>query len=264
MMTSKLCQLLPFACVLLTILLLAIGRSAVADKSPLILPNSFACAGARDGTFVRNSASCAAYYYCHDGGRAEPDTCPPQTHFNAHRQRCEPLGFVDCSVCSPHGIQNLADALDMRSYYQCVAGIRQHRTCSPGLVFDADEGECNIVHVVTGSGRGGSAENEYSDEFDEGWFGGGGMVGGAAIASLQANRICANFERYNYVQFGDPDDCAQYFVCMRGTGYRERCTSNLLFNAHTGYCDRAGSFNFCQVGLDGWKRCFVICTIISA
>lgn len=98
----------------------------------ILMPNSFACAGASDGQFVRRSTSCAAYYYCHDGGRAAAAECKEPLYFNARQKRCAPAHTVNCEQCSLQGIQNMADPVDARQYFECASGVRRHRRCSQG------------------------------------------------------------------------------------------------------------------------------------
>lgn len=133
------------------------------------------CAGVLNGEFVRNSESCSAYYYCNNE-RAIRATCPSPFFFDARTQICDHSYLVDCTVCSPRGIQNLEDRNDCRRYYQCVAGVRTHRWCSEGLVFDIRIGDCNLESITP---------------------------------CIVNNNVCRNFPNIPFVQIGDPQDCSR-------------------------------------------------------
>lgn len=49
-----------------------------------------------NGTFVRNSESCRAFYYCVDG-TAYRNTCPDGYVFEPVRQICDIQSRVDCT-----------------------------------------------------------------------------------------------------------------------------------------------------------------------
>lgn len=106
-----------------------------------------ACAGVADDRFVRNSESCNAYYSCRDQ-LAEEAFCPGAFLFEAVTQTCDIATNVDCTLCSPFGVQNLEDPSDRHKYYKCVTGVRTHRTCGQGLAFDTRIGDCNLESTV--------------------------------------------------------------------------------------------------------------------
>lgn len=155
------------------------------------------------------------FYYCEDG-KAIAWRCPNGYYFNPISQICDHTYNVDCTLCSPVGIQNLADPNDCRRHFRCVGGVRTHRWCSGGLVFDAKLGDCNVE---------------------------------AAAPCTANNYICAQFSHVPFMQFGNPMDCSKYYICLNGITFMESCAMNLYFNAYTGYCDIPGDFNFCQVFL---------------
>lgn len=106
-----------------------------------------ACAGVADDQFVRNSVSCNAYYSCWDQ-QAEEAYCPGEFLFEALTQSCDLATNVDCTQCSPFGVQNLEDPSDRHMYYKCVTGVRTHRSCGKGLAFDARIGDCNLESSI--------------------------------------------------------------------------------------------------------------------
>lgn len=99
-----------------------------------------------NGQFVRNSESCSAYFYCNNG-IAVPAACPSPFVFDPVNQICDQRMYVDCTSCSPFGIQNIEDQNDSRRYFNCIAGVRSHKTCSEGLIFDPKIGDCNLKTV---------------------------------------------------------------------------------------------------------------------
>lgn len=135
-----------------------------------------ACAGARNGQFVKSSESCGSYYYC-DNEIAVAAHCPAQYYFNPKTEICDHKFNVDCTQCSPNGIQNIEDPNDCRWYYRCVAGTRTHRPCTVGLVFDPHIGDCNVEGLTTC----------HSD-----------------------NSMCSQYSHMPFFQFGDPYDCTRY------------------------------------------------------
>lgn len=106
-----------------------------------------ACAGAPNGTFVRNSESCRAYYYC-TNGQAHPNECPENFVFEPIRQMCDIASQVKCTGCSLFGVQHIAHPTDCSSYYECVLGIRTERSCGDNLLFDKSIGDCNAANAV--------------------------------------------------------------------------------------------------------------------
>lgn len=106
-----------------------------------------ACAGVADDQFVRNSASCNAYYSCWDQ-IAEEAFCPGAYLFEPLTQTCDLEENVDCTQCSPFGVQNLEDPSDRHMFYKCIRGVRTHHSCSFGLAFDARIGDCNLESSI--------------------------------------------------------------------------------------------------------------------
>lgn len=102
---------------------------------------STACSGVAAGNFVRNSASCQAYFYC-DGRNAWDGYCPPNYHFNARTQICDQPQNVDCTGCSPYGIQHIQNPTTCNGFYICANGQRTALSCGSNLLFDIDSGEC--------------------------------------------------------------------------------------------------------------------------
>lgn len=141
----------------------------------IVTQNSTACAGVPDGSFVRNSNSCRAYYYCQNGV-AHANECPENYLFEPVQQTCHIPSYVQCIGCSPFGIQNLAHPSDCTLYYSCVTGIRTLRKCGENLIFDKSIGDCNTASS-------GQCVKDYT-------------------------QICADFG--GYVKIGDPNDCSKY------------------------------------------------------
>lgn len=135
-----------------------------------IAQKDIACSGVQVGNFVRNSGSCQSYYYC-NGQAARSGQCPPTFFFNAKTQVCDLPSYVDCSECSPFGIQHLEDPLSCSHYYRCVNGQRSRIACASNLIFNVTIGECSIP--------------ESSD--------------------YCSRSICAPYA--TYVKVGDPNDC---------------------------------------------------------
>lgn len=138
---------------------------------------STACAGVASGSFVRNSNSCRAYYYCKDG-EAHANECPDNYLFEPVRQVCQLPSYVQCTGCSPYGLQHIAHPIDCTSYYLCVAGIRTLKKCAENLLFDKTIGDCSAASSV-------QCEKDYT-------------------------QICNEFG--GYVKVGDPNDCSKYVV----------------------------------------------------
>ncbi|KAJ6643059.1 Peritrophin-44 [Pseudolycoriella hygida] len=169
------------------------------------------CAGVPTGSFVRNSNSCRAYYYCKDGV-AYGNECPANYLFEPIRQVCHLPSYVECSACSPFGVQHLAHPMDCSMYYLCVSGIRTLRTCGENLFFDKAIGDCNVASSV-------KCERDYT-------------------------QICSEFN--GYVKIGDPNDCSKYYTCLYGVAYHQSCALGLYFKPEIASCTFPEEFNFCQ------------------
>lgn len=122
------------AFVTIAFLFLCVGKEILAQQNT-------ACTGVIAGNFVRNSASCQSYYYC-DGRNAFAGDCPPNFHFNARMQVCDQPRSVDCTECSPWGVQHIQDPTTCSGHFRCSNGQRTSVTCSANLMFDLDTGEC--------------------------------------------------------------------------------------------------------------------------
>lgn len=46
----------------------------------------------------------------------------------------------------------------------------------------------------------------------------------------------------------------RYYTCLNGVTFQQACAPNLYYNSHVGYCDKPGSFNFCQVHILQFQR----------
>lgn len=137
-----------------------------------------ACASVEDGNFVRNSASCRSFYLC-NGGKPVANSCPADLYFNAAQQLCDVQENVDCTQCSPFGIQQIPHPHDCAKYYLCVAGIRTMRVCGSGLYFDPRIGDCNVERLVD------------------------------CVSTPDLATVCTPFASYGFVVIGDRDDCSK-------------------------------------------------------
>ncbi|XP_037025483.1 cell wall integrity and stress response component 2-like [Bradysia coprophila] len=189
---------------ILAFFLLCIDRQAQAQIET-------ACAGSLNGTFVRNSESCRAFYYCSEG-IAHRSVCPDNYVFEPVRQMCDIPSRVDCTGCSLSGIQHIAHPTDCSKYYVCVAGVRTLRTCGANLLFDRSLGDCNVATTVK--------------------------------CVRDPATVCATYN--GFVRIGDPSDCTKFFTCLNGLSYHQTCASGLYFNPETTACTLPGQYNFCQ------------------
>lgn len=74
-----------------------------------------------------------------------PSSCPANLLFNARTQICDAAPNVDCTECSPFGIQHIEDPLGCSTYYRCVNGQKSRVQCAAGLMFNRQFGECAVV-----------------------------------------------------------------------------------------------------------------------
>lgn len=156
-----------FICVLLTIF-----KSTHQQKDTV-------CAGVEDGSFVRNSLSCRNYFYCSEG-KPLANICPSDLYFNAWQQLCDSEERVDCTQCSPFGVQQIPHPYDCAKYYLCVSGIRTMRICGEGLLFDPKIGDCNLQRLVD------------------------------CVSAPDVTNICTPFAIYGFVVIGDRTDCSRF------------------------------------------------------
>lgn len=140
-----------------------------------------ACAGVADGNFVRNSASCRSYYLCSEG-KPYPNSCPSNLYFNPAQQICDIQERVDCTQCSPFGIQQIPHPYDCAKYYLCVYGIRTMRICGSGLYFDPKIGDCNLEKLVS------------------------------CTSTADVMQVCLPFTSYGFVVIGDRTDCSRLIL----------------------------------------------------
>lgn len=138
------------------------------------------CAGVEDGSFVRNSASCRSFYLC-NGGNPVPNNCPTGFYFNAAEQLCDHEESVDCTQCSPFGVQQIPHPHNCSMYYLCVTGIRTMRICGSGLRFDPRIGDCNLERFVE------------------------------CTTTPDLTTVCSAFAKYGFLVIGDRDDCSRLF-----------------------------------------------------
>lgn len=131
-----------------------------------------------DGYFVRNSASCRSYYLC-SGGKPVAGNCPTELYFNAAEQLCDVQDRVDCSRCSPFGVQQIPHPHDCSKYYLCVSGIRTMRICGSGLLFDPRIGDCNLERFVD------------------------------CVTTPDYTNVCTEFAKYGFLVIGDRNDCTR-------------------------------------------------------
>lgn len=183
-------------------LLLMLGRS-------LGLTSSI-CATVPEGSYVRSSVSCNSYNRCLNG-QPHHGVCPKGYAFSPRTQLCDSNIEVDCRACSPFGIQHISNPDNCQMYYRCVNGIRTSMTCSPGLLFDRNFGDCNVELKVQCAVR---------------------------------NTICEPYRWSGLITIGNPVDCSSYYRCLNGETFEAACPSGLFYNPHSGDCEAAGSF--CQ------------------
>ncbi|XP_037046953.1 peritrophin-44-like [Bradysia coprophila] len=172
-----------------------------------------ACAGVPNGTFVRNSNSCRAYYYC-ENGEAHGSECPENYLFEPIQQVCHLPSYVECTGCSLYGLQNIPHPMDCTKYYQCVAGVRTLKTCGTNLLFDKSIGDCNAASKIQ--------------------------------CVMDYTQVCSEFA--GYVKFGDPSDCSRYYTCLYGVAYHQSCAPGLYFKPQISACTFPEEDDFCQDG----------------
>lgn len=105
-------------------------------------------------------------------------------YFNAAHQTCDAQEYVDCTQCSPIGVQQIPHPTDCSKYYLCVSGIRTMRICGSGLMFDPRIGDCNLERLVD------------------------------CVSVPDYTNICTQFANYGFLVIGDRDDCSRYLFLI--------------------------------------------------
>ncbi|KAH8270061.1 hypothetical protein KR018_003463, partial [Drosophila ironensis] len=121
-----------------------------------------------DIVYIASKAHCDKYYVCLNG---QPITrnCSYGLQFNNQTKACDFRSKVNCDVeslqrniqpfarapprragikCPSEGAHFIAHETRKDAYYYCLNGQGVTLDCTPGLVFDAQRGECREPHFV--------------------------------------------------------------------------------------------------------------------
>lgn len=103
-----------------------------------------ACVGVPGMAFVRNPKSCSAYYLCIDGKLVESkEECTGEFVFQpTNGGACNFASEVDCTECSPYGIQNVGIDNCDKEYINCNQGVKTQKSCGHYSYFNKDIGYC--------------------------------------------------------------------------------------------------------------------------
>lgn len=166
------------------------------------------CETVKDG-FVNDPSSCAAYFTC-SNGIAFPQNCTGIFHFNPDNNMCDYpnpdgtcAGEISCPPDEEFSITGVPDSCTQ--YLLCFLGKGTVETCAPGLQFDKNTGQCNLVKNVN------CIESSACPEVD---------VPGVPF----------------YV--AHPSDCTKYFYCINGRPNEEpiSCPTDTKFDVLEGGC----------------------------
>jgi len=108
-------------------------------------------------------------------------------------------------------------------FYACVDGQAEEYTCSSGLWFDEYSGVCNWPEVTD---RTECKAEAYALETTDGF-------------QCPNSAPTDEFGQFDpHPKYADPNDCANFYVCLNGISPREQgCELGLVFNELTNQCD---------------------------
>uniref|UniRef100_A0A182SIY8 Chitin-binding type-2 domain-containing protein n=1 Tax=Anopheles maculatus TaxID=74869 RepID=A0A182SIY8_9DIPT len=167
--------------------------------------NNNRCAGVPDGVFINDFTACDAFFTCFRG-EAFPGTCPINFVFNEEAQLCDHPWNVKCLIC-PQDEELVPTFVPIEGectfYTLCIQGIGTLRECANGLLFDSEQGFCDLPENV---------------ECEQG--------------------ICpSNVNPSVPTSVPHPTDCSKYYICLNGVEDERQCAPTLLFNPDTRFCD---------------------------
>lgn len=111
--------------------------------------------------------------------------------------------------CPTDGIVTLGHKKSCTKYYLCLGGKPLEQVCASGLIYDHRSQKCNL-------------EKDAKCVLD----------------------VCPTEHLGLFELVPHPEDCSQYFACVRGHSIQYQCGKDLLFNQETNTCDHAANV-FC-------------------
>ncbi|ETN61749.1 hypothetical protein AND_006584 [Anopheles darlingi] len=160
------------------------------------------CVGQVDGRFLAHETDCWRYYTC-VGGQAFPQECPSPYVFSETLQICDFGDRNACVSCPATGVKTLPVTGSCTKYILCIEGRQTQLECPAELQFDPAIGQCNVASIVN---------------------------------CLELN-CPATDDPNNPVILPNPNNCREYFVCVRGEPQSLMCPVNTFFNPDKRACD---------------------------
>lgn len=128
--------------IVLTLLIITVS----ADFSTFDLPNL--CTGLPEGTLVRNTQNCNAYYECFNG-KPMLQKCAANELFNHITRKCDMPENVECFSCPiDENYIDIPVPNECNQFIRCYKNQSEQLTCNDGLAFDQKYGMCNLIGKV--------------------------------------------------------------------------------------------------------------------
>jgi len=181
--------------------------------------------------YMPSDTQCDKYLECNIKGELREHLCPDGFTFDIPLQKCDYPVKVNCSTrpelqepqpsvnCSrANGFFPWPPSISCQNFWDCREGTAYKQTCPVGVIFDPDKNTCATPDQST--------RKECTEGKDS-------FLGFS----------CPRYTPQSVLKFGNhdrlphPDDCQQYFTCLRTGGPRlANCGRKKVFNNVTGQC----------------------------
>jgi len=202
------------------------------SAGPTPAPEEFECPPRDDVSYyLPDDDQCDKYLECNIKGELKEHLCPDGFVFDITLEKCDYPVKVNCStrpnLQEPQPSVNCSRAngffpwpanISCQNFWDCREGIAYKQTCPVGVIFDPNLNTCATPDQ--------SSRRECTEGTD-------------SFLGFQ----CPRYTPDSVLRFGNhdrlphPEDCQQYFTCLRIGGPRlANCGRKKVFNNATGQC----------------------------
>jgi len=211
------------------------------DKKQTTVEESYECSPREASYFEPDEVQCDKYYECNIKGEIKEHLCPDGFTFDVTLEKCDYPVKVNCStrpqLQEPQPSTNCSRAngffpwpanISCQNFWDCREGRAYKQTCPVGVIFDPLLNTCATPDQST---------RQECKEGESNFLG----------------FTCPQYTEESVLKFGNhdrlahPDDCQQYFSCLRsGEPRLATCPRKKVFNNATGQCSEPKNVVGCE------------------